>query len=82
MNSGTPDRSRAPSRKLVRGVMALVIVGVAVGVYVLRPAAGEDQASPAAAAEATASGRGNGRNVGDPCRASSTWAPTSASPAR
>ena len=54
MNSGTPDRSRAPSRKLVRGVLALVIVGVAVGVYVLRPAAGEDQTAPAAAAEATA----------------------------
>ena len=54
MNSGTPDRSRAPSRKHVRGAMALVIMGVAVGVYFLRPAAGEDQVSPAAAAEAAA----------------------------
>ena len=53
MNSGTPDRSRAPSRKLVRGVLALVIAGVAVGVYVLRPAAGEDQTMPAAAAAKT-----------------------------
>ena len=54
MNSGTPGRAHAPSRKLVRGVMALVIVGMAVGVYVLRPAAGEDQTSPAAATEPAA----------------------------
>ena len=42
--------SKLPGRAWGRGLLAVAIVAVAVGAYVLRPAAGQGQASPASTA--------------------------------
>lgn len=54
MDSENRGKLRAPRKGLLRGLSALVIVGAAVGVYVLRPAAGEATATAATSATTTA----------------------------
>lgn len=86
MNSNASKNTKGIIAGAGRWLLALAIIGIAVGVYVLRPAARED--SRVTSSQPTPRRRRRRqrmrarRTPPSPCRACSIWAPTSASRAR